>query len=214
MRRAAREIVDQAIIYGALGFRASLEVTEHPRSKNLCSQLLPWLEQCGLGAKIEEHHREILETPHKELPSESQTEAFWRGEAASVLGWAVQLFDKPDPTEYVDAALLVTNLKILLPTAEEIANGARLRSQSEIDNYCAYCMIVRHQHQLSAFPEEMRATLSAAHQARLATLGLCEAYKRLDGADLEAATRGPKSPGVKGLYVVRGLTTEWLLGGE
>jgi len=63
---------------------------------SLCSQLLPWLEQLGLGARIEAFHREILESPYEGLSREFQTEALWRGEAASFLGWAIQLFDKPD----------------------------------------------------------------------------------------------------------------------
>ena len=37
-----------------------------------CSQLLPWLEQLGLDAQIEAFHREILQSPHGNLPRESQ----------------------------------------------------------------------------------------------------------------------------------------------
>src|SRR6266851_3180063 len=110
MHRTGREIAAQAIICGALGFRGSLEVTEHPRTIELSSQLLPWLEQLGLGAQIETFHREILKSPHGELPPESQTEAYWRGEAASLLGWATQLLDKPNPTESIDPGLLVRGL--------------------------------------------------------------------------------------------------------
>lgn len=76
MRRSSREVAIQSIIFGTLGFRASLEATVHPRSESLCSQLLPWLEELGFGDRIEEFHREILETPHRELPRESQTEAY------------------------------------------------------------------------------------------------------------------------------------------
>src|SRR5258708_5522124 len=107
MRRSSREVAVQAVISGALGFRASLEVTEHPRCATLCSQLLPWLEHLDLGDQIKEPHREILLTRHRELSRESQTEAHWRGEAAAFLGWAIQLLDEPDPTMSVDSGVIV-----------------------------------------------------------------------------------------------------------
>ncbi|HEY7331069.1 MAG TPA: hypothetical protein VH592_25760 [Gemmataceae bacterium] len=202
----------QAIIYGTLGFRASLEVTEHPRTKTLCTQLLPWLEELGLGARIEEFHREILASPHGGLPRESQTEAYWRGEGASFLGWAIQLFDKPDPTVSIDPKLLLSNLRILLPTAKEILSNARLRPQDEIDDYCAYCLTVRHQFQLLALRVDAQTSLHTLHQTRLAELGLSEAYSRLTGVEVEASTLFSTVPSVKGLYVVRAMTAEWLLG--
>jgi hypothetical protein len=204
-------VAAQAIIWGTLGFRASLEVTEHPRTKTLCSQLLPWLEQLGLGARIEAFHREIFESPHAELPRESQTEAFWRGEAASFLGWAIRYFEKPNPTESVDAGLLVSNLRILQPAVSELMSSAQLRSQIEIDDYCAFCMTVRHQLQLSVLPGDGTAILSRIHQSRLAELGLSEAFHRLKGVEVEARTLASTVPSVKGLYVVRALTAEWLL---
>ncbi len=212
MRRTANEVAAQAIVYGTLGFRASLEVTEHPRTKTLCSQLLPWLEQLGLGTRIEEFHREILESPHGSLPRESQTEAYWRGEAASFLGWAIQLFDKPDPTVSIDPGLLLSNLRILQPTASEILANAQLRPQVEIEDYCVYCLTVGHHHQLAALPGDAQAMLSSLLESRFADLGLSEALHRLKGLEVEAAKLVTSVPSVKGLYVVRATTAEWLLG--
>ena len=211
MHRTDREVAVQAIICGTLGFRASLEVTEHRRTNALCSQLLPWLEQLGLSNRIEALHREILESPHGGLPRELQTEAFWRGEAASFLGWAIQLFDKPDSTVFIDPGLLVSNFRILQPTVGELMSSARLRPQLEIDDYCAFCLTVRHQHQLSVLREDGQATLTRIHQSRLTELGLSEAFRRLKGVEVEATTLASTVPSVKGLYVVRALTAEWLL---
>src|SRR5262245_20135487 len=150
MRRSSSEVAAQAIIFGTLGFRASLEVTVHPRCAPLCSQLLPWLEHLNLGSGIEEFHREILKTPYHELPRESQTEARWRGEAAWFLGWTVQLLDKPNPTGFADPDVLVKNLRVLQPNANDLLSNASLRSEIEVDDYCAFCLAVRYQFQLSA----------------------------------------------------------------
>ena len=212
MRRTDREVAAQAIVCGALGFRASLEVTEHPRTKEFCVRLLPWLEQHGLSNRMEAIHREILESPHGGLPRELQPEAHWRGEAASFLGWAIQLFDKPDPHGFIDPGLIVKNLRILQPTVSELISSAKLRPQLEIDDYCAFCITVRNQNQLSLLGGDGHATLTRIHKARLTELGLSEAFHRLKGVEAEAAKLAAVVPNVKGLYVTRALTAEWLLG--
>jgi hypothetical protein len=211
MLRTAGEVASQAIICGTLGFRASLEVTEHQRTRELCSQLLPWLDKLGLGEQIEELHREILESPYGSLPQKYQTEAFWRGETASFLGWSIHLFDKPSPTALIDPALLLQNLRILQPTASEILTNAHLRSRIEIEEYCAYCLTVRHQLQLAVLPAEARDTLTTIHQNRIAELGLTEALSRLKGIEAEGVELAVKATGIRGLYAVRGLASEWLL---
>jgi hypothetical protein len=212
MDRTSHEVAIQAIICGTLGFRASLEATEHSRATELCSRLLPWLEELGVDKQIGAFHREILDTSHGELSRESQTEAFWRGEAASLLGWAIQLLDKPNPTLSVDPGLLVTSLRILQPTAGEILSSAALRSPTEIDDYCAYCLTVRHHFQLALLPADAQATLSTIHQTMLAELGLSQAYHRLKGIEVEASKLAATTPSVKALYVSRALTAQWLLG--
>lgn len=211
MHRDSHEVALQAIIFGTLGFRASLEVTEHPRSKALCSQLLPWLEQMNLGARLEEFHREILLTPHREMSREFQTEAVWRGEEASILGWAIQVFDRPNPTECIDPGLLVNNLRLLQPNISELISSAKLRPQSEINEFCAFCLTVRYQFQCLALPKDAETILRRIHQSRIAELGLSEALGRLNATELKAVLASPATT-VKGLYVARGLTAEWLLG--
>ena len=67
MNRTDCDVSARAIIYGTLGFRATLEVTEHSRTSTFCSLLLPWLEQLGLGTQIEEFHREILQRRRTEI---------------------------------------------------------------------------------------------------------------------------------------------------
>jgi hypothetical protein len=212
MRRSSREVAVQSIIFGSLGFRASLEVTVHPRSGSLCSQLLPWLEQYNLADGIEEFHREILETPYRALTRESQTEGYWRGEAAMLLGWAIQLFDKPNPTVAVDTGVLVDKLRIFQPNVNDLVACAKLRSETEIDDYCAFCLTVRHRFQVSVLEPDGQAALKRIHQSRLAELGLSEAFHGRKDFEIEAAQLASIVPSVKGLYVVRAMAAEWLLG--
>jgi hypothetical protein len=214
MSRPAYEVAAQAIICGALGFRASLEVTEHRRTEELSARLLSWLEDLGVGAQIEPYHREILETPHGKLPRDFQTEANWRGESAAVFGWSIFLFDTPHPVDRIGPGVLVSKLQILQPFADQILAGAKLRPKPEIDAYCLFCLEVRHQFQLKALPEETQATLSNIHPTRLAELGLNEAFYRSDAIDKKAADVASAAPEAKGLYVVRALAAEWLLGVE
>jgi hypothetical protein len=214
MYRTSHEVAFQAIIFGTLGFRASLEVTEHPRSKSLCSQLLPWLEQLNVDARIEEFHREILEAPYQQLPRESQTEAYWRGEAASFLGWAIQLFDKPNPIRPVDAGVLVERLRILQPNASDLVSSANLRPEHEVEDYCTFCLTVRHHLQLSALDKDGQTVLKRTHQTRLTELGLNEALDRQREIEIDAAQLASDVPSARGLYVVRALASEWLLGKE
>jgi hypothetical protein len=211
-RRNSPEVAAQAIVFGALGFRASLEVTPHPRSQTLCLQLLPWLEQLNFGDRIEEFHGEILRTPHQRLSRESQTEAIWRGEAASLLGWAIGLFDKPNPTQGIEPELLVSKLRLLQPNATELLSTARLRPLPEIDDYCAFCLTVRHHFQMSAIDKNGQAILQHLHQTTLAEFGLSQAPDRQREIEIEAGQLFSITPNVRGLYVVRALTAEWLLG--
>ena len=211
MTRSRHETAVQAVIFGTLGFRASLEVTDHPRSKSLCSQLLPWLKQLNFGTKIEPYHRESLETPHGEFPRDSQTEAYWRGEAAALLGWAIQLFDKPHSTRPVDPGALVQNLMILLPNASELISGSSLRPKIEIDDYCAFCLTMRHRFLASALGSEGQTAINNILQNRLAEFGLSDAFQRVNGAELESLL-AVTMPSVQGLYAVRALAAEWLLG--
>ncbi len=213
MRRTCREVAVQAIVFGALGFRASLEVTNHKRCAVLCSQLLPWLEQHKLDGSIDSFHREILATPYQELLQESQVEASWRGEEAAFLGWAINWFDRPHPTALIDAGELVSRLRILQPKMHDFVEGASFRPKSEIDDFCAFCLSVRHQFQVSVLDEEGQIVLERIHQTNLADLGLNErSHQQKEKTEYEAAQLTKATPSVRGLYVVRALASQWLRG--
>src|SRR5262249_17935070 len=144
----------------------------HPRSAELSSRLLPWLEDLGLGEQIEEFHREILESAHGQLPPDQRTEAYWRGESAAVLGWSVRILDKPDLESPVDPGHLADGLKLLRPQADDLLNEATLRSRQEIDEFCAFCLAVRSQCHQSTASEEVARTLDAICRKRMRELAL------------------------------------------
>jgi hypothetical protein len=214
MRPTPQQVCAKAIVYGCLGFRASLEVTEHPRAKSLCSQLLPWLKQLGLGDQIEELYQEILAVPHGNLSAKDRSEAFWRGDSAWLLGWAIELFDKPEANASIDPALLLSNLRILQPTAADLLSNAKLRSQVEIDDYCVLCIAVWHQRQLASVSEEGRSTLHGIHQKYLRELDLTEAYGRIENFEQETAKVAAAPAGMEFQYVARAFKAAWLCGKE
>jgi hypothetical protein len=211
MIRSAREIASRAMVYGALGFRASLEVTVHARSVEISSRLLPWLDELGLAGMIEPLHREILETAHGQLLPPDRTEASWCGEGAAVFGWAVQAFDEPDPTEPVDGGQIVERLNILRREAAELLAKATLRPESEIENFCAFCLAVRHEYQKRSASLDTGLMLDQINRVRMAELGLGDIDRALE----EASTFADNTiPPPRGLYIVRAIAAEWLLGVE
>jgi len=170
MIRSAREIASRAMVYGALGFRASLEVTIHARSVEISGRLFSWLDELGLAGQIEPDHREILETAHGQLAPRDRTEAYWCGDGAAAFGWAVQVFDASDPTLPVDSGQLVKRLNLLRPEAAKLIAEATLRPESEIERFCAFCLAVRHAYQKRlASPEN--GLMDQLGRIRMAELG-------------------------------------------
>jgi hypothetical protein len=209
--RQSREIAAASIIHGTLGFRASLEVTDHIRCVELCGRLLPWLEETRLGSLIEPFHREIFDTPYRKLPSDFQAEAIWRGDSAALLGWSIQLFDMPDPSESIDPGRLVTHLRILQPEAAELLVNASLRPRQDIERYCAYCVAVRNRFDLRSLGPDRRALFDGVYRQRLQKLGLDDESLQRDTFLEDASRFVSESPSARGLYVVRAIAAEWLL---
>ena len=56
--------------------------------------------------------------------------------------------------------------------------------------------------------------LTSLHQMRMSELGLSEAFGRLEGVEAEASMLAAMAPNIKGLYVIRAVTAEWLLSDE
>src|SRR6516164_6283290 len=92
--RTPIQIAQRAVLMGSMTLRASLEVTRHPRAVELTGQILPWLEQHGIGPELHPIEREVLATPYGQLRREQQTDASWSCEGAAVFCWAIGLTDK------------------------------------------------------------------------------------------------------------------------
>jgi hypothetical protein len=211
MIRTNSEIAARAMIYGVVGFRASLEVTVHARTVEICSRLLPWLEELGIGPQIESVHREILECPHGSLPSDLKPEAYWRGESAELLGWSIQLFEKPDRRTPVNPNLLLSNLKILRPEARDLLHGAALRPMQDVFDFCGFRMEVTHQFRLLRMKPDDQVIFESIHQKVLQEKGLNEIATRRQDFQEEASVLASTESGLSALYVVRSLAAEWLL---
>jgi hypothetical protein len=214
MRRTAREVAARALIFGTLNFRASLEVTEHPRTVELCSRLLPWLLQQPIGVPIEDSHREILQCPRGSLAPDFESEATARGECALVLGWCIQLFDTPDRVSRADPGLLLRNLRILQPDASQVLAGATLRPQVEIDEYFAFCLEVRHQFRLLKASPEARVIWERMHRECVARFGFGPGLRAPKVREIEAAELASTSPSARPLYSVRANEANWLFGDD
>lgn len=94
----------QVILWETLSFRASLEETERPRTKTLRSQLLPWLEQLGIGMEMRGHLPRRLLHCHlwikglRSKPSLSRRSLFCAVQRAAGTGPAVHAaFQAPPP---------------------------------------------------------------------------------------------------------------------
>jgi hypothetical protein len=148
------------------------------------------------------------------LTHDQQTEAYCRGESAAVFGWAIQLFETPDRSDSIDPGLLASSLRILHPSADQLLRNASLRPEAEIHEYCFQCLEIRHQFQLQAQPRELQEILQEIHRKRMAELGLTDALDRSQAVVAEAENFASTATDSRGMYVVRALAAEWLLGGE
>jgi hypothetical protein len=171
--------------------------------------LLHWLDEIGLAGHIEPLYREILGTVHGQLSPRDRTEAHWCGEGAAVFGWVVQVLEAPDRTVSVDCGQLVQRLNLLRPEAAKLLAEARLQPKSEIEEYCSFCIAVRHEYQKRSVSPEIGVTLDRIHRIRMEELGLCDIDRAIEEA---SAFADRTTPPLQGLYVVRAIAAEWLLG--
>src|SRR4051812_7785268 len=83
--RTSSEVLRRAVVMTTVAFRASLEATIHPRSRELSQRLLPWLESLGMAGDIDPIEHDLLATPFGELETSQKTDAKWSGEGAFVM---------------------------------------------------------------------------------------------------------------------------------
>lgn len=134
--RSAQEVAERAVVMTALAFRASLEVTDHPRSNELSGRLLGWLEQQQLGGALDPIEREILAAPRGTLAASQRTDATLAEEGACFFAWCLSTGPQLPLAERADARPLVASLRILHSDVGEIIQSASLRPEPEIASAC------------------------------------------------------------------------------
>jgi hypothetical protein len=142
-RREPRQVAKRALILGTIAFRASLEVTDHPRVLEISRQLLPWLTHIRCADELDPIERELLETPFGQLSDSQKMDANWAaGEAALFFCW---MLNRAEPLHEKDAAVqshLPETLLILQPDASEIIQFASLRDIAEIEDTCRHFILI------------------------------------------------------------------------
>jgi hypothetical protein len=210
-------VARRAVILYTLLMRFTAETNPtHPRAKEWLAILPQWLDRLDVRSEAEPRDVDILTTPLGELDQDQQTDARWSGEAAGVLGWALQRvaapadFDPVDPNRVFPA--LGLNPAAMVQGAGDLIAGASLRSKEELLAYYAKVLIVQcclRGRGLSA--EHATPVLQQIVRQQLNDLGFRE-------ADFAAAREGVArlSDGqyrqLLGNYVVRVHGAGWLVG--
>ena len=141
-------VARRAVILYSLMMRFTVESNpNHPRTKEWLEILPQWLERLDMGSEVEPWDIEILTTPLGQLDREQQADARWCGEAAGVLGWALERvaappdFDPVDPNEVFPA--LGFDPAGIVQGAGDLIAAASLRPNDELLAYYANVRIVQ-----------------------------------------------------------------------
>lgn len=210
--RSPPEVAARTLIMGSLSFRASLEVTEHPRCEEICSRLLPWLQGLMIDQQIDPIEREILATPYRQLSSEQRNDAYWAGEGAAIYSWTLGLAPAPPPSAVnADHQSTVDRLRILYPEAREVLENAKLLASDEVPAYCRLVAATLSEMRQRRVTEKDRTILKEFQSERSAALGLYLTYEDEAQARIFLdSLSAHELQSCAGLYFVRYLATRWL----
>src|ERR1035437_2094201 len=125
--REPQQVAKRAVILGAIAFRSSLEVTDHPRVFEISKRLLPWLKEVDCDDELDPIERTLLVTPLGQLSDSQRIDARWAGESATLFCWMLKLVGPLDPAQPADQTVLPDLLSILRPGAMHIVRSASLR---------------------------------------------------------------------------------------
>jgi uncharacterized protein DUF4272 len=211
-RREPEEVAKRALILGAVAFRSSLEVTDHPRVVDLSGRLLPWLTGMGLQSNLDPIELELLATPFGQLGRSLRIDAKWAGEQAAVFCWMLKLIEEPDELRPVNPENIPTMLGILKPEAAQIIQSAELRGRNEIEAACRQFVLVRSILQEGRLGTPDRQIIRWAHVKQLNRAGV-----PVTEADIERASKtiGRMTPDERNqaaaFYFARRIAAKWYL---
>jgi hypothetical protein len=197
---------------GTIAFRASLEVTDHPRTIELADRLLPWLDELGMGGELDPTERELLATPYGQLRREQQVDACCAGEGAAVFCWAICMATLPPRCNLADHTAITQLLQVLRPEAQDLLGRSDIRSDHELERYCREVAAIRFALQEVRFDDEaIRNTLRRVLQNRMNEIGLQDCDADVAGARAIVAAMSPEERGRSaGLYFIREHAMRWL----
>ncbi len=141
--REPLQVAKRTLVLGAIAFRASLEVTNHPRTVELSRRMLPWLREVNCDDEIDPIERDLLDTPLGCLGPSLRIDANYAGEAAAYFCWALGMAEPLPVVEAADQAQLLERLAILTPGAATILQSPSLRDRDEIRDASRHYVLVR-----------------------------------------------------------------------
>jgi hypothetical protein len=210
--RKPQQVAERTLILGAIAFRASLEVTDHPRVVELSQQLLPWLSHMGCADELDPIERELLATPLGDLSDSQQIDANWAGEAAALFCWMLNLGAPLEEMTPADQADLLDVLPILRPEAAEILQLASLRDRREIEDTCRHFVLIRSLLLESRIEPPSSDIIRRANVQSLNDLRVVVTDDAVTRASEVVASMTPQQRSqVAGLYMVRDHAARWFL---
>lgn len=141
--RTPTQVAQRAIVMGAVAFRASLEVTDHPRTTEIAAQIPKWLATLDLTSAIDPIERELFRTPYGQLDESQRVDANWSGEGAALFCWTLGIGEQPPLFQVADHAAAVSTLQLMRPEARELLSAPSLRSDKELLEYCKTVRLIR-----------------------------------------------------------------------
>jgi hypothetical protein len=210
--RQPEQVAKRAVILGAIAFRASLEVMDHPRVVEISRRLLPWLRDMGCDDELDPIERELLSTPLGYLSAGQKTDANWAGEAAAFFCWMLNHYETPEEASLADQSRLPDLLCIMKPEASKIIRAASLRDRAEIHEMCCRFVLIRSILQESRVDSPAREIVRRVNIKTLNDVGLDvkeDVIKR--ASEIVSRMTLDERGRVAGLYFVRSLAALWFL---
>lgn len=99
-------VAKRALVLAAVSCRGVIENDPNPEgAEGLRARLLPWLDEVGASAELEDQERQLLAAPIGSLDPKTSLAAGWQSEAMAALAWALDcielglFFEQCDPAE-------------------------------------------------------------------------------------------------------------------
>jgi hypothetical protein len=202
-------------VLGSLAFRASLEVTSHPRVLEFSKELLPWLRRIGCADELDPIEEEELATPLGGLSRSQKADLNWAGDGAMFFCWMLKLVGPLEDAALSDHCQLTTLLSLLRPEAVEIISSAQLRDYQEIRDRCRHFILVQSLLRERRIENPGRDIVRRLTVEQLAEVGVAVTNDALMRAAETVVHMTPEEIGrAAGLYFVRAHAAFWFLSGR